>query len=162
MKARIVEPGTKVYDRTGFSAVAVAEVPVGDEVEILTATKVDGQKWISVTLAGGQSGFMPGDTRVFANERSLRLEDAYAKASLWKATDRAGAKKTMLSGALWFAGGVLAIAADLYIVYSAISEGSQDTVFPAKLVLLAGIIAIICGGFKFLLGALAYLRTATN
>jgi hypothetical protein len=77
MKAKIVEPGAKVYDRTGFSAIAVAELPVGDEVEILTATKVDGQKWISVTLADGRSGFMPGDTKVSSNEQDwLRLNDA--------------------------------------------------------------------------------------
>lgn len=162
MKAKIVEPGTKIYDRTGFSALPVAELPVGDEVEILTSTKVDGHKWISVTLADGRSGFMPGDTKVFANERRLRLQDAYSKASLWKTTERADAKNTMLRGALWFIGGVVAIAADVYIVYSTISARSQDTIFPVKPVLLGGIVAVIYGGFKLLIGALAYFRTVAD
>jgi hypothetical protein len=32
MKVRIVEPGSKVFNGIGFSAVAIAELPAGAEV----------------------------------------------------------------------------------------------------------------------------------
>ena len=162
MKAGITEPGTKVYNGIGFSALTVAELPVGSEVEILTAKKQDGKKWISVALADGRSGFMPGETKVFAVGRTLLLQEAYAETSLWKNTERRDARKNIVQGASWFGGGILGIATDFYIVHAAISSRSGEILFPVKPVLVGALLAVIYGGFRLLMGVLGYVRTVSD
>jgi hypothetical protein len=161
MKATVTELGTNVFSGTGFSATAIAELPVGSEVEILTAQKLGGKRWVSVMLADGRTGFMPGETKVSANGRTVPLENAYAKTSSWKGTERRDAKKVMVNGALWFGGGILAIAFDLYITYAAISSRS-DLAFPVKPILLLALVAVVVGGFRLVTGILAYLSTLSD
>jgi len=86
-RATITETGTNVYSVAGSSALMVAELPVGSEVEMLTAKKQDGNNWISVTFNDGRIGYMPGNTKVFANGRNLLLENAYAETSLQKSAE---------------------------------------------------------------------------
>jgi hypothetical protein len=82
MKARIIESGTTVYSGAGFSALKIAELTAGSEVEILAVKKQDGRKWMTVTLADGQRGVVPGETRIFTFQHALLLADdatAYAE-----------------------------------------------------------------------------------
>ena len=162
MNAKTIEPTTKLYSGTGFSALTIAELPAGSEVETLSIKKQERKKWVSVKLIDGRIGFLSGETKVLASGRASQLEDAYAKSAPWKATEREHATEAMVVGGLWFFGGVLAIAIDVYIVHVAISSGSTEIAFPVKPVLLMGLIAAIYGGFRLLMGVLAYLRSFSD
>ena len=159
MKAAIAEPGTKVYSGTGFSATTVTELPAGSEVEVLTAEKHDGKKWISVTLDDGRTGLLPGKTMVVANGVTQMLENAYASTSARASYGKRDAKGTMTRGAAWLAGGILVIIGDVALVYGAVSSRSELS-FPVKPVLLGGIVAAIYGGVRLLIGAVAYMQSS--
>jgi hypothetical protein len=156
MKVRVTEAGAKVYDRIGFTALTVAEVPVGSDVEILTVQKRDGQKWVSVALSDGRSGYMLGETKVFANERASLLYEAYSKNSLSKRDERADSKAKIVRGAAWFIGGVMSLAA----AYAC--AAAEGPIWLVVMLVSGAIPLLLGGGFNLVIGLLAYLGTVAD
>jgi len=162
MKATISGSAANVFGGTGFSARAIAELPAGTEVEILSVKRQDSKRWFSVKLSDGRLGFLPGHTAVKTEESVLRLEDAYAKSAPWVESARVDAGMIMLRGGAWLVGGLLLILVDFSFVSNAINSGSQQIFFPVKLALLAGLVALIYGGIRLLIGVVAYLQSKSE
>jgi len=150
MKAKIIDSEATVYSGTGFSAIPIAELVAGSEVDILAAKKQDGQKWFSVTLADGQMGFLSGKTKFSA--------DSTESISEWRGTEQKEAGKRIVRGACWLIGGVLAIAFMVMTINSAVSSRSEVE-FPFKPVALLAVGAIFYGGFLLVGGIVEYMQS---
>lgn len=156
MKVRITEADASVYDRIGFTASTVARVAVGTEVEILTVQKQDGQRWVSVALSDGQSGYMPGETPVLADGRAAPLYEVYSRTSRSKIDARADSKAKLVSGAAWFVGGVVSFAAGYACA------ASERPVWVVAGLITGAMPLLIRGGILLVTGLLTYLGSVSD
>lgn len=73
-RARIIEQQVTVWSEANTNSAALVELPIGSEVALGHVTKIDGAKWIEVTLPTGQKGFLPGATRVFLIQKVMLVQ----------------------------------------------------------------------------------------
>jgi len=145
-----MEDRTPVYSGTGFSAVAIAKLSAGSEIDVLSSKKVNGSKWLCVSLPDGQMGYLPGDTKIVGGSLS--------NLNAWKNTERSDAARGIVLGGICLGAGVAAIALMLVMIESAV-RSREEIVFPFKPVCLLAIGAILYGGFRILGGIVEYFQS---
>jgi len=146
MKAKIVVDGAPVLGGTGFSAITLATLPSGTEIEILSTKKVDGKKWLYVELANGQVGFLSGN----AADRS--------GSSSWRSDEQRDALRSIGMGAFLIVCGILAIVLIVAMIDSAVrSRGDVSFLFQPFALLAVG--AILYGGFRIIGGIVEFIQS---
>jgi hypothetical protein len=125
-----------IYASPTTSSPIIGEFRKGEKFHIGEVINKDTDPWVKTKTGTGQAGYIPGNTKI-------KMQKATTRRVISKST----ARRNMLVGFLWCAGG-LAITA---ITYSSAS-GSGGTY-----VVTWG--AIIFGGFQFLQGLVQYLQS---
>ncbi len=74
MKARILDPQVKVYSSMDASALSIATLQEGNEIQIGSMKRKAGKLWLPVILSTGQQAFIPGDTRIFMIREGTLME----------------------------------------------------------------------------------------
>ena len=83
MKALIVENTAKVY-KTTDAATWDEEFPIGAEIILGAVSKKNGKQWVAVSLPNGTTGFIQGDTPIFAIKEAMLVQnevDVYSEPS---------------------------------------------------------------------------------
>ena len=81
MRARVLAE-TPVYAETEASSPVALQLPADTEVDLGATHSQDGAEWVEVTGPDGETGYLPGDTKVFAIQRahvSDKLADLYSE-----------------------------------------------------------------------------------
>jgi uncharacterized protein YgiM (DUF1202 family) len=66
MKAILSDELTRVYSEPNAESISMLSLRKGEECEIGKVHRKFKQVWVEVTLSGGQTGYIPGATRIFA------------------------------------------------------------------------------------------------
>jgi len=78
MKARIIDQRAIVYSQPDAASPVVTQAHPGEEVEMGGVKKRDGNSFVSVKLANGQTGYLEGNVRIF-HIKPVILEDKQAE-----------------------------------------------------------------------------------
>jgi len=65
MKARLVDDEVKLYAEPSHETISIATLKKGTEFDLGKVSRKNREVWVQVTLAGGQVGYMTGETRIF-------------------------------------------------------------------------------------------------
>lgn len=104
MKAIMVEDVVKVTSEPGDDVISIMSLKKGDVVETGKVIRKKKASWVQVTLPGGQTGYISGQTRIFV----IRQVELAAEANLLAApAETAAILKTLPKGAILSATGVL-------------------------------------------------------
>lgn len=74
MKARILDPQVKVYSSMDASALSMATLEEGSEIEIGSMKRKAGKMWRSIILSTGQNAYIPGEARIFMVREGTLIE----------------------------------------------------------------------------------------
>jgi hypothetical protein len=65
MKGILVEDEVKVYGEPSDQTLSITSIKKGEEFELGRVSRKKKEVWVEVTLASGQTGYIPGDTKIF-------------------------------------------------------------------------------------------------
>ena len=65
MRAIMTEESVRVYSEASEGAISIFSLRKGDEVETGKVIRKKKESWVEVTLDGGQTGYISGQTRIF-------------------------------------------------------------------------------------------------
>jgi len=74
MKARVLDIQAAVYADKDSNSAQIAGLSAGTEIELGSAEKNKGIKWVAVTLPKGERGYIRGDVKVFVISRVSLLQ----------------------------------------------------------------------------------------
>jgi len=74
MKARVLDIQAAVYADKDPNSAQIAGLSAGTEIELGSAEKNKGIKWVAVTLPKGERGYIRGDVKVFVISRVSLLQ----------------------------------------------------------------------------------------
>jgi hypothetical protein len=75
MKARIVEPQVKVFSEPDVNSLSISSLSAGDEVDYSGMRWKAWKSWAMVTLANGQKGYLPAETKIFFIKQAVLLQN---------------------------------------------------------------------------------------
>ena len=75
MRAKLVDDTVKIYAEPQDQSLSIATLNKDDEFEMGKVTRKKKDVWVEVTLPGGQTGYLPGGTKIFTLKKIQTLTD---------------------------------------------------------------------------------------
>ena len=76
MKAILTDDQVLVYSSMEENNISIATLHKGEEMELGKVTRKKTKTWVEISLAGGQKGFIPGETKIFTVRKAQLVSNS--------------------------------------------------------------------------------------
>jgi hypothetical protein len=76
MKAMLTDDQTLVYNTMEDQAISIATIHKGEVMELGKVIRKKGKVWVEITLTGDQTGYISGDTKIFAIKKGTLMANS--------------------------------------------------------------------------------------
>jgi hypothetical protein len=76
MKAMLTDDQTLVYNTMEDQAISIATIHKGEVMELGKVIRKKGKVWVEITLTGEQTGYISGDTKIFAIKKGTLMANS--------------------------------------------------------------------------------------